>query len=52
LSLCAGKGYTIKEMAETLGSFLDLNYQFDTTKLAGFQRGVMDASLSQKLNRI
>jgi len=49
VNLGAGKGYTIKELVEALRSFLDFNYEFDTTKPAGFPRRVMDISLAQKL---
>ncbi len=42
VNLGAGEGYTIKQLVETLRSFLDFNYQFDTTKPAGFPRRVMN----------
>ena len=35
---------TIKELVETLHSFLDFNYEFDTTKSSGFPKRVMDIS--------
>lgn len=49
VNLGAGKGYTIRELVETLRSFLEFNYEFDTTKPAGFPRRVMDISLARKL---
>ncbi len=49
VNLGAGKGYTIKELVETLGLFLDFNYQFDTLKPAGFPRRVMDITLARKI---
>ena len=32
LNLGSGKGYTIKELVETLASFIDFNYEFDISK--------------------
>ena len=49
VNLGAGKGYTIRELVETLRSFLEFNYEFDTTKPAGFPRRVLDISLARKL---
>ena len=49
VNLGSGKGYTIKELVETLHSFIDFNYKFDTTKSSGFPRRVMDISLAKKL---
>ena len=49
VNLGSGKGYTIKELVETLHSFIDFNYKFDTTKPSGFPRRIMDISLAQKL---
>lgn len=39
VNLGSGKGYSIKELVETLNSFIDFNYEFDATKPAGFPRG-------------
>lgn len=36
------KGYKIKELVETLASFIDFEYEFDTNKDSGFKRRVMD----------
>jgi GDP-L-fucose synthase len=48
-NLGSGKGYSIKELVETLNSFIDFNYKFDTTKPSGFPKRVMDISLARKL---
>jgi len=44
VNLGSGKGVTIKELVETLHSFLDFNYEFDTSKSSGFPKRVMDIS--------
>ena len=49
VNLGSGKGYSIKELVETLNSFLDFKYKFDTTKSSGFPKRVMDISLARKL---
>lgn len=49
VNLGSGKGYSIKELVETLRSFIDFNYKFDTSKSSGFPRRVMDISLARKL---
>lgn len=49
VNLGSGKGYSIKELVETLRSFLDFNYQFDTTKPSGFPKRVMDISLAKEM---
>ncbi|MEW6679490.1 MAG: NAD-dependent epimerase/dehydratase family protein [bacterium] len=49
VNLGSGKGYTIKELVETLNSFIDFNYKFDITKSSGFPRRVMDISLANEL---
>ena len=49
VNLGSGKGYSIKELVETLNSFIDFNYKFDTTKSSGFPKRVMDISLAKKL---
>jgi GDP-L-fucose synthase len=48
VNLGSGKGYTVKELVETLSSFIDFKYKFDTTKSSGFPRRVMDISLARK----
>jgi len=49
VNLSSGKGYSIKELVETLNSFIDFNYKFDTTKPSGYPKRVMDISLAKKL---
>ncbi len=49
VNLGSGRGYSIKELVETLRSFLDFNYQFDTTKSSGFPKRVMDISLAREM---
>jgi len=49
VNLGSGKGYAIRELVETLHSFIDFNYEFDKTKLSGFPKRVMDISLARKL---
>jgi GDP-L-fucose synthase len=49
VNLGSGKGYSIKTLVETLNSFIDFNYEFDTTKSSGFPKRVMDISLAKKL---
>ena len=44
VNLGSGKGVTIKELVETLHSFIDFNYEFDTSKPSGFPKRVMDIS--------
>lgn len=48
VNLGSGKEYTIKELVETLRSFLDFNYVFDATKPSGFRRRVMDISRARE----
>lgn len=49
VNLGSGKGVTIKELVETLNSFLEFNYKFDTTKSSGFPKRVMDISRAAKI---
>ncbi len=49
VNLGSGKGYSIKELVETLNSFIDFNYKFDTTQPSGFPKRVMDIALARKL---
>ena len=48
LNLGSGVGYSIRELVETLGSFLDFSPLFDTSKPSGFPRRVMDVSLARE----
>ncbi len=49
VNLGSGKGYTIKELVETLSSFIGFKYEFDASKPAGFPKRVMDISLAREL---
>jgi GDP-L-fucose synthase len=49
LNLGSGMGCSIKELVETLQSFLDFETFFDTQKPSGFPRRVMDISLARKV---
>jgi len=49
VNLGSGDGKSIRELVETLHSFLDFNYEFDISKPSGFPRRVMDISLARKL---
>ncbi|MDD2850944.1 MAG: NAD-dependent epimerase/dehydratase family protein [Desulfuromonadaceae bacterium] len=49
LNLGSGIGCSVKELLETLHSFLQFNYEFDTTKPSGFPRRVMDISLAREV---
>lgn len=49
VNLGSGKGYTIRELVETLRSFIDFNYEFDNTKPRGFPKRVMDISLAREM---
>jgi GDP-L-fucose synthase len=48
VNLGNGQEYTIKQLVETLASFLDFKYEFDTTKPSGFKRRVMDISRAKE----
>ncbi len=48
VNLGSGRGHTIRDLVETLHSFLPFNYQFDTSKPAGYPRRVMDMSRARE----
>jgi GDP-L-fucose synthase len=48
VNLGSGKGVSIKELVETLRSFIDFNYTFDATKPSGFPKRVMDVSRARE----
>lgn len=48
VNLGSGKAISIKGLVETLRSFIDFNYYFDSSKASGFPKRVMDISLAQK----
>jgi GDP-L-fucose synthase len=49
LNLGSGKAVTIKELVETLSSFLDFKYEFDTSKSSGWPKRLMDISLAREM---
>lgn len=49
VNLGSGKGYSIRELVETLNSFLDFEYIFDTSKDSGYPKRIMNISLARKL---
>ena len=49
VNLGAGQGYSVRELIETLRSFLDFNYVFDATKPTGLAKRVMDIALAREL---
>lgn len=49
VNLASGKGYSIKELVETLHSFIDFKYKFKPEKATGFSKRVMDISLAKKI---
>lgn len=49
VNLGGGRGYSIKELVETLNSFLPFKYKFDTTKSSGFPKRVMNISLARQM---
>jgi GDP-L-fucose synthase len=49
VNLGSGIGVSIKELVETLNSFIDFRYEFDSTKSSGFPKRVMDISLAREL---
>lgn len=46
VNLGSGVGVSIKKLVETLASFLDFEYRFDTSKASGFPKRVMDISMA------
>ncbi|NQT46481.1 MAG: NAD(P)-dependent oxidoreductase [Candidatus Omnitrophica bacterium] len=49
VNLGSGRPYSIKELVETLRTFLDFEYLFDASKPTGAKRRVMDISLAKEL---
>lgn len=47
VNLGSGKGHSVKELVEALKSFIDFNYEFDTTKPSGAPIRVMDIALAR-----
>ncbi len=48
VNLGGGSEVTIRELVETLHSFIDFPYRFDATKPSGFPRRVMDITLARR----
>ncbi len=48
VNLGSGIGVTIRELVEALRSFIEFNYEFDSSKPAGFPKRVMDISLARE----
>lgn len=48
VNLGSGTGVTIRELVETLQSFLDFEFDFDTSKPSGFPKRVMDISRARE----
>ncbi len=49
VNLGSGTGVTIKELVETLHSFLGFNYELDVSKPSGFPKRIMDISLAREM---
>lgn len=49
VNLGSGAPCTVKDLVETLRSFIDFNYVFDSTKPTGAPKRVMDISLAKKM---
>ena len=49
VNLGSGRGCSIRELVETLNSFISFDYKFDITKSPGFPKRVMDISLARKM---
>ncbi len=49
VNLGSGRGYSVKELVETLRGFIDFNYEFDASKPSGFPKRVMDITLARKM---
>jgi GDP-L-fucose synthase len=48
VNLGSGSGYSVKELVEAMNSFIPFNYEFDTSKPAGFPKRVMDVTLAEE----
>ena len=49
VNIGSGKGYSIREIVETLNSFITFNYEFDTTKPSGSHKRIMDITLARDM---
>ncbi len=48
VNLGSGVGVTVRELVETMASFIDFRYAFDTSKPSGFPRRVMDITRARE----
>ena len=49
VNLGAGRGYSVRDLVETLAQIVPFHYCFDASKPAGYPRRVMDIALARKL---
>jgi GDP-L-fucose synthase len=49
MNLGSGRETTIRELVETLHSFIPFNYRFDPSRPSGFPKRVMDISLAREM---
>jgi GDP-L-fucose synthase len=49
VNLGSGKGYSVRELVETLKEVVDFEYEFDTTKPNGFPKRVMDITKAREV---
>ena len=49
VNLGSGKGYTIRELVETMASFIAFSYKFDKKRPSGFKKRIMDVTKAQKM---
>ncbi len=49
LNLGSGRAVTIKELVETLHTFIDFDFEFDVTKSSGWPKRLMDISLAREM---
>ena len=47
VNIGSGKEITIRELVETLNSFIDFDYNFDTEETSGYSKRVMDINLAK-----
>ena len=48
VNIGSGRAYTIRELVETLNTFVDFEYAFDATKPTGVRKRLLDISLAQE----
>lgn len=51
VNLGSGRGYSIRELVETLAKFIDFKWKFDKSKPSGFPKRVMDISKATRVLR-